>query len=196
MFPLQRPLPSHEIAASTTPSSAEIERVYPHAAVLIARGSMTFTARADLNGYAAQLGNHRSGSFNGLHTYRYAHAERAAALADYFLDKRLHRLKPNSLDSASREEVADEWHRLADEREQILAWARTNNMFRDVVQEYRFERRRGAYSSTAHQAAARVIEGQHPEVADPLNHAGVLIAWAEREHRAWFWRCCRDHHVL
>lgn len=177
-------------------SSAEIDCYFPHATALIVRGSMTFTDHAELNGYAKSLGPYRAGTFNGLTTYRYARPDQAAALTEYFLAKHLHRLKPNSLESASREEVASEWIRQADEREEILAWARTRGMFRDVVQEYRFERRRGSYSSTAHQAAARVIEAKHPDVPDPLNYAGVLIVWAEREHRGWFWRCCRDHHVL
>jgi hypothetical protein len=44
-------------------------------------------------------------------------------------------------------------------------------------------------------AAAKLIEKLHPAVDDPVNHAGVCIEWAEREHREWFWRCCR-HHVL
>ncbi len=33
-------------------------------------------------------------------------------------------------------------------------------------------------------------------VADPLAYAGHIIEWAEREHLVWFWRCCREHHVL
>jgi hypothetical protein len=35
-----------------------------------------------------------------------------------------------------------------------------------------------------------------PSISDAMNHAGELIEWAEREHRDWFWRCCRDHHRL
>lgn len=31
--------------------------------------------------------------------------------------------------------------------------------------------------------------------ARTLEEAGVLIVWAEKEHRSWFWHCCR-HQVL
>lgn len=177
-------------------SSAEIERRFPYAAPIIVRGSWNFSEHAELNGYVKALGPHRCGTFNAISCYRFTQPGHAAALAEYAYGHKLHRLKPNSLEGAARQEVYDEWIRLADEREQVLAWARATNMFRDVVQAYRFERRRGSYSSTAHAAAGRAIELKHPEVADPMNYAGVLIVWAEREHRAWFWRCCRDHHVL
>jgi hypothetical protein len=33
-------------------------------------------------------------------------------------------------------------------------------------------------------------------LADPLAAAMVLLEWMEREHRGWFWRCCRTDHVL
>ena len=66
-------------------------------------------------------------------------------------------------------------------------------MLREVVEEYRFERHRGSYSNTAHVAAAKLIEKNHTTITDPLNYAGVLIEWSEKEHRAWIWRCCRDH---
>ena len=78
------------------------------------------------------------------------------------------------------------------EREEILAWGRATGMMREVVQEYRFERHSGTYSYKAHEAAARLIENAYPTIADPLNYAGVLIEWSEKEHRAWFWHCCRD----
>ena len=43
---------------------------------------------------------------------------------------------------------------------------------------------------------AKTVEKAHPTIADPLNYAGILIEWAERQNRDWFWRCCRDHHTL
>lgn len=83
-----------------------------------------------------------------------------------------------------------------DDRELILTWGRTTGLLREVVQEYRFERRQGAPSSEAHVAASKLLERADPSLDDPLTFAGVMIEWAEREHRAWFWRCCRDHHLL
>ena len=69
-------------------------------------------------------------------------------------------------------------------------------VLQEVVQEYRFSRRQGDCSNTAHENASGVVAKADPSIADPMNHAGVLIEWAEREHREWFWRCCRKHHVL
>ena len=85
---------------------------------------------------------------------------------------------------------------MAGEREAILAWARSTFMLQEIVQEYRFERRQGSYSSMAHIAAARLIERRHPAIGNTMTYAGVCIEWAEREHRDWFWRCCRNHHLL
>jgi hypothetical protein len=48
----------------------------------------------------------------------------------------------------------------------------------------------------AHQEAGKVVMKSDPTIADPMNYAGVLIEWAEREHREWFWRCCRNGHSL
>ena len=64
------------------------------------------------------------------------------------------------------------------------------------MQTYRFERRRGAFSYLAHRAAAKAIEQIDPSVEDAMTYAGVCIEWAEREHRAWFWRCAPNHQVL
>jgi len=96
----------------------------------------------------------------------------------------------------TREEVAAEWGKIGAEREVVLEWGRVGSRLQDVVQMYRFWRREGAYSNTAHSHAAEVVENLDPTVDDPLFYAGVLIEWAEREHRTWFWRCCRNHHVL
>lgn len=89
-------------------------------------------------------------------------------------------------------------HRLADEmeRETILDWARASGLLREVVQQYRFERRQGADSRAAHCEAAKLVAAADPRIVDPLKYAHVMVAWAEREHRAWFWRCCRDGHRL
>jgi hypothetical protein len=89
-------------------------------------------------------------------------------------------------------------HLLADaiEREEILCWGRATGLLREVVQQYRFERRQGADTAVAHDAAAKLVAAADPRIVDPLRHAKVMIAWAESEHRAWFWRCCRDGHRL
>jgi hypothetical protein len=69
-------------------------------------------------------------------------------------------------------------------------------MLIEIVQAYRFERRQGAFSSAAHAAAAKLVEKMDPSIGDPLTYADVCFEWAEREHRQWFWRCTRDHHLL
>ena len=85
---------------------------------------------------------------------------------------------------------------LCDERQAILAWGRAEKgRTMEVVQSYRFARRGGCYNN-AHEDAAKTVVALDATVADPKNYAGVLIEWAEREHRAWFWRCCGEHHVL
>ncbi len=177
-------------------SSEQIERVFPYTAPIIRRGSWTFSETGDVNSEVERLGKHRRFDFNNVHRYRFEREELAAALTEFALSRCLHRLQPNSTRGASREEVALEWERMEAEREEILAWGRTTGMMREVVQEYRFERHRGSYSYNAHEVAARLIEKAHPTIADPLNYAGVLIEWSEKEHRAWFWRCCRDGHHL
>ena len=89
-------------------------------------------------------------------------------------------------------------HRLADdiERETILGWARASGLLREVIQQYRFERRQGAGSPAAYDEAAKLVAAADPQIVDPLKYARVMVAWAEHEHRAWFWRCCRDGHRL
>lgn len=78
----------------------------------------------------------------------------------------------------------------------ILAWGRQKGRLQEVVQEYRFARRAGDPSCQAHAHAAAVVARLDPAVVDPARYARVLIKWMEQEHREWFWRCCRDHHVL
>lgn len=64
-------------------------------------------------------------------------------------------------------------------------------MLREVVHHYRFERSIGTNSCMAHQAAATLLQSAYPTVVDPMNYSGVLIEWTEKEHRLWFWHCCR-----
>lgn len=177
-------------------TSAEVEQAFPHATQVIRRGLWMVYEQAEVNATLNGLGEHRSGCFNGLCTFRFTQPEHAAAFAEYALDKRLHRLKANSTHGATREEVALEWERRAAEREEILAWGRLTGMTRQVVAHYRAERHVGTWSWPAHLAAARLIEKAHPTVTDPCHYAGVMIEWAEREHRSWFWRCCRGLHHL
>lgn len=177
-------------------TSAEVEQAFPHVAQVIRRGLWMVYEQAEVNATLSRLGEHRNGSFNGLSTFRFTQPEHAAAFTEYAFDNRLHRLKANSTHGATREEVALEWERRAAEREEILAWGRTTGMTRQVVAHYRAERHVGAWSHSAHLAAARLIEKVHPTIADPNHYAGVMIEWAEREHRAWFWRCCRGLHHL
>ena len=164
-------------------SSDEIEQAYPHATSIVRRGSWFASEHLDLNGFVQGLGRYRSGSFNNLHTYRFARGDQAAALTEYCLVHRLHRLAPNSMTGAEHHEIADEWVRLADERETILDWARKTRFLQEVLQGYRFERNWGSYSSTAHEATRRLIETRYPEIPDPLNYAGVIIVSAERASR-------------
>lgn len=178
-------------------SSAEIERFYPAAAPLIARGELSYAEKGRMLDEANRIDEDRRGdSFNGIEYFRFRFPEQGAAMSDFLLRHRLHRLVPNSTTAATPEEVAAEWQRMASEREVILAWARSTRMLIEIVQTYRFERRRGAYSYAAHRAAAELVRTTHPGIVDAVNYAGVCIEWAEREHRDWFWRCCRDHHLL
>ena len=177
-------------------SSSELERYFPHTAPIIRRGSWTFGETGDSNSKVKSLGDSRRSDFNNVYRYRFEHREQAAELSEYALSRRLHRLRPNSTHGASRDEVAMEWERMEAEREEILAWGRATGMLREVVQQYRFERHTGRYSSTAHEAAAGLIEKLHRTIPEPINYAGVLIEWSEKEHRSWFWRCCRDGHSL
>lgn len=177
-------------------TSDELERAFPHTTAIIHRGGWTASEHAELNGWLRQFDDVRSGEFNGIRRFYFTCPEQAAKLREHALETGLHRLKANCMRGATREEVALEWERMAAEREEILAWGRLTGMTRQVVAHYRAERHVGTYSYTAHFNAAKIIERTHPTIADPRNYAGVMIEWAEREHRAWFWRCCRGLHHL
>jgi hypothetical protein len=177
-------------------TSDELERAFPHTTAIIHRGGWTASEHAELNGWLRQFDDVRSGEFNGIRRFYFTCPEQAAKLCEHALETGLHRLKANCMRGATREEVALEWERMAAEREEILAWGRLTGMTRQVVAHYRAERHVGTYSYTAHFNAAKIIERTHPTIADPRNYAGVMIEWAEREHRAWFWRCCRGLHHL
>lgn len=177
-------------------SSAEVEEDFPHVARVIRRGLWMTYEQTEMNVMLSGLGEYRSFSFNGIGTFHFRQPEHAAAFDEYAFEKQLHRLKANNTHGATREEVALEWERRAAEREEILAWGRTTGMTRQVVAHYRAERHVGAWSLSAHHAAGRLIEKTHPTIADPNHYAGVMIEWAEREHRSWFWRCCRGLHHL
>ena len=72
-------------------------------------------------------------------------------------------------------------HLLADaiEREAILDWGRATGLLREVVQQYRFERRQGADTAAAHREAAKLVAAADPRIEDPSKYAHVMIAWAE-----------------
>jgi len=95
-------------------------------------------------------------------------------------------------DLPSGDDAAAEWERT----QTILAWGRREGRLQEVVQEYRFARRQGDTCEQAYGWAARRVASLDSSIADPQACAAVLIQWMEREHRDWFWRCCRDHHVL
>ena len=177
-------------------TSAELERAFPHTTAIIRRGYWSAAEHAELNGWMMQFGDMRCGEFNWIRRYYFTCPDQAEKLREHALDLRLHRLRVQCGEGATREEVALEWERMAAEREEILAWGRLTGMTRQVVAHYRAERHVGTYSYTAHFNAAKLIEKAHPTIADPRNYAGVMIEWAEREHRAWFWRCCRGLHHL
>ncbi len=178
-------------------TSADIARLYPVKVARIARGLLTYAEQGRLNESAAQIDRRwRSGLFNGLEYFHFRFPEQGALMASVLLAGRLHRLVPGSIAPASSDEVEAEWRRMAGQRAAVLAWARTNKTLMDIVQAYRFERRRGASSNRAHAEAARVVQQIDRSIADPLTHAGVCIEWAEREYRDWFWRCAPDHQVL
>ena len=177
-------------------TSAELERAFPHTTAIIRRGYWSAAEHAELNGWMMQFGDMRCGEFNWIRRYYFTCPDQAEKLREHALDLRLHRLRVQCGEGATREEVALEWERMAAEREEILAWGRLTGMTRQVVAHYRAERHVGTYSYTAHFNAAKLIEKAHPTIVDPRNYAGVMIEWAEREHRAWFWRCCRGLHHL
>jgi len=183
------------VRASLT--SADIARLYPVKVARIARGLLTYAEQGRLNESAAQIDRRwRSGLFNGLEYFHFRFPEQGALMASVLLAGRLHRLVPGSIAPASSDEVEAEWRRMAGQRAAVLAWARTNKTLMDIVQAYRFERRRGASSSRSHAEAARIVQQIDRSIADPLTYAGVCIEWAEREYRDWFWRCAPDHQVL
>jgi plasmid stabilization system protein ParE len=175
-------------------SSAETEQRYPHAVRLIARSYVGFYERGLLNDTAANLRHHH---FNRIETFHFITVDAAAEMAELIASQCLDRLSRNSTQGSNRGDVAAEWRRIAEEREGILQWGRTTGMTGQVVAHYRAERHLGSCSYGAHVAAARLLaERAKVSIHDPMNHAGVMIEWAEREHRAWFWRCCRDGHYL
>jgi hypothetical protein len=178
-------------------SSAETEQRYPHAVRLIARSYVGFHERGLLNDAATSLGPFRHNNWNRIETFRFATADAAAEMAEMIASQRLDRLSRNSTQGSSRGDVAAEWRRIAEEREVILAWGRKTGMTGQVAAHYRAERHYGSCSYRAHVEAARLlIDRAKASIDEPVNHAGVMIEWAEREHRAWFWRCCRDGHYL
>ena len=178
-------------------SSTNVAFLYPNKVARIARGKLTYADRGRINECAARIdAQWRGGSFNGLEYFHFRFPEQVAIMAAFLLKERLHRLVADSTLAATPEDIEAEWQRMAEQRETILAWARVNKALIEIVQTYRFERRQGAYSSTAHTAAAKLVEQIDRSVADPMTYAGVCIEWTEREHRQWFWRCAPDHQVL
>lgn len=178
-------------------SSAERERWFPYCAAIIRRTGWLVHEQLRFNEVVDRFETeHRQSDFNNIFCVHYRCLKPAQEMADWIAHNRMDRLKPNCTDGAPQEEVAAEWKRIAEERDVIVAWGRRTGMLREVVQQYRFERHQGAYSDTAHVTASKIVEQADPTIADPLNYAGVLIEWAERQNREWFWRCCRDHHTL
>ena len=179
-------------------SSAEIERLFPYTSRVIRRTLWETSDHLKVNECLARITNdHRCGYWNGIDTYNFPRQKQAAEFSSFILANRLHRLQRDSTKGAGQAEVALEWMRICEERQAIMAWGRAEKgRLMEVVQTYRFERRQGSNSNTAHTAAAKTVAQLDPTVGDPLNYAGVLIEWAEREHRSWFWRCCGEHHVL
>jgi len=177
--------------------SADVERLYPGRVARIARGELTYAEKGRILERAGEIDPEwRGGHFNGIEYFHFRFPEQGATLAAFLLRERLHRLVPGSLQAATPEEVEAEWRRLAAQRADILAWARKTKALSEIVQTYRFERRQGAFSSTAHEAAAKAVKQIDPSVDDAMTYAGVCIEWAERERREWFWRCAPNHQVL
>jgi hypothetical protein len=177
-------------------SSAKVEQFFPHLVPVIRRHPLQYSARGALNEKLAGLGEHRSGYFNAIERHHLRTECAAAALREYVAACRPDRLVPGSDEGSTPEQVAEAWCQIEREREAALRWAREKRVLQEVVQEYRFERRCGSFSMTAHEAAGRIVAKADATVATPLVWAGYIVEWAEREHRAWFWRCCRGHHVL
>jgi len=178
-------------------SSADVERLYPARVARIARGELSYADRGRINEELSCIDREwRGGAFNGVEYFHFRFPEQGARMTAFLMTHRLHRLVPGSSRAPNPGEVDAAWARLAQEREAVLAWARSTRMLIEIVQAYRFERRLGAWSHTAHGAAAKLVAKADPSIADPMTWAGVCIEWAEREHRQWFWRCTRDHHLL
>jgi hypothetical protein len=179
-------------------SSAELEEVFPYTSRVFVRTLWETSDHLKVNAAMARITDiHRCCFWNGIECYRFTEQKHAADFTDFIRSNRLHRLQRDSREGAGQAEVALEWMRVCEERQAILAWGRAvRGRTMEVVQTYRFERREGTYSDTAHKVAAKTVAALDPAVADPLNYAGVLIEWAEREHREWFWRCCRRDQKL
>ena len=177
-------------------SAAERAFGFPIAVARIARGVLTYRDQGRINEYLEQHEARRCGLFNRVEYFYFQFAEQGALMAAFLLAERLHRLVPDSTEAATPEQVAAEWPRMAEQRAAILAWARERVVLIDIVQTYRFERRRGAHSSTAHALAAKRVQQIDPAISDPMTYAGVCIEWAERQNREWFWRCAPDHPFL
>ena len=178
-------------------SSADVERLYPARVARIARGELTDADRGRINGEMSCIDREgHGGQFNGIEYFHFRFPEQGDRMAAFLMKHRLHRLVPGSSQAPTSDEVGAAWARLAQEREAILAWARSTRMLIEIVQAYRFERRQGADSSVAHAVAASLVEKMDPSIVDPLTYAGACIEWAEREHRQWFWRCTREHQLL
>jgi hypothetical protein len=178
-------------------ASADVERLYSARVARIARGELTYADKGRIIEAASRVDeDRRGGTFNRLEYFHFRFPEQGARMASFLLKERLHRLVPGSTQAPTPDEVEAEWRRMAEEREVVLAWARSTKMLIEVVQTYRFERRQCAFSYAAHCAAAKVVEKVDPAISDPMTYAGVCIEWAEREHRQWFWRCAPNHQVL
>ncbi len=64
---------------------------------------------------------------------------------------------------------------------------------RAVAIAYRRERQAGRLDEPAREAAIAAFRARHPEI-DRLAASGAaaqIIAWAAREHTAWFWKGVR-----
>jgi hypothetical protein len=170
---------------------------HPVRVARIARGELTRADRIRLNGRATRIdAQWRGGLFNGFEYFHFQRAQQAATMAGFLVSERMHRLVPGSTCPPTALEIEAEWRRVAEYQATVLAWARAKTALMEIVQTYRFERRLGAESYTAHTAAARIVEQIDRNVVDPMAHAGVCIEWAERQYREWFWRCAPDHQVL
>jgi hypothetical protein len=177
--------------------STDIVRLYPGRVARIARGELTYAERGRILERVGEIDPEwRGGHFNGIEYFHFRFPEQGATLAAFLLRERLHRLVPGSLQPATPEDVEAEWRRLAAQRADILAWARKTKALSEIVQTYRFERRQGAVSQMAHDAAAKAVKQIDPSVDDAMTYAGVCIEWAEREFRDCFWRCAPNHQVL